>query len=244
MSKMDRLVKMAKLSQWAYQPRAKALPKFKKLGYTTATLYDIDGAQAYVITNKEETVIAFRGTQSREKSDIYADLQFFKKESLKEGKVHRGFQGEVDKLWDKLIKKIKDKEVYLTGHSLGAAMATITAARLGNQAKGLYTYGSPRVGNKKFIKNITCSHNRVVNNNDVVAKIPFWLLGYRHHGQLLYLNYYGNIRNATWWQRFKDGVRGRWRALKKKQPFDGIYDHKMTTYTKELQKNADTILGG
>ena len=43
---MDRLVKMAKLSQWAYQPRAKALPKFKKLGYTTATLYDIDGAQA------------------------------------------------------------------------------------------------------------------------------------------------------------------------------------------------------
>ena len=123
-------------------------------------------------------------------------------------------------------------------------MATITAARLGNQAKGLYTYGSPRVGNKKFIKNITCSHNRVVNNNDVVAKIPFWLLGFRHHGQLLYLNYYGNIRNATWWQRFKDGVRGRWRALKKKQPFDGIYDHKMTTYTKELQKNADTILGG
>lgn len=243
MSKIDRLVTMAKLSQWTYKSKKEALPQFKKLGYKTATFYDIDGAQAYVISNDEEVVIAFRGTQTREKSDIYADLQFFKTDSLKEGKVHRGFQGEVDKLWAKITKKIKDKEVYLTGHSLGAAMATIAAVRLGNQAKGLYTYGSPRVGNKRFIKNITCSHNRVVNNNDVVAKIPFWILGFRHHGQLLYLNYYGNIRNATWWQRFKDGFRGRWRALKKKQAFDGIYDHAVGMYTRELEKNANTILG-
>ena len=34
-------------------------------------------------------------------------------------------------------------------------------------------------------------HWRFVNNNDIVTKVPFWFMGYRHHGTEWYINYYG-----------------------------------------------------
>jgi hypothetical protein len=37
------------------------------------------------------------------------------------------------------------------------------------------------------------------------------------------------------WQRFKDGWRGRWKAIKKKVPFDGFYDHSMNEYCRFLE---------
>ena len=74
------------------------------------------------------------------------------------------------------------------------------------------------------------------NNNDIVTGVPFWLMGYRHHGDLQYINYYGNIRKMSWWQRFKDSWRGRGKALKKFQLFDGMYDHSITGYADKLGK--------
>ena len=50
------------------------------------------------------------------------------------------------------------------------------------------------------------------------------------------INYYGNIRKLTRWQKLKDMWRGRWRALKKFQLFDGIYDHNMDKYCSKLHK--------
>ena len=81
-------------------------------------------------------------------------------------------------------------------------------------------------------------HHRVVNNNDIVPSVPLWLMGFRHHGTLTYINYYGNIRDLTLWQRVKDQLRGRWRALKKKQLFDGVYDHNIAEYAEKLKSNV------
>ena len=78
------------------------------------------------------------------------------------------------------------KDVYMTGHSLGAAMATIAATRY--QPIELFTFGSPRVGGSKFIRNIKCPHLRFMNNNDIVCRIPPAWLGFRHHGDMIYFN--------------------------------------------------------
>jgi triacylglycerol lipase len=133
----------------------------------------------------------------------------------------------------------QNTKIVCTGHSLGAAIATIVASRL--DADELYTFGSPRVGNKAFVDemmNDKIKHYRFVNNNDVVTTVPFAFMGYRHNGDLIYINFYGNIRKMTTWQRIKDKWRGRWHALKKGQPFDGAFDHSITLYYEKLARHV------
>jgi triacylglycerol lipase len=104
----------------------------------------------------------------------------------------------VDKIWAGILTcgmdaKKNNKALWLTGHSLGAAMATIMAYRfasydLGPTPSGLFTYGSPRVGNRKFINyfnTLPFEHHRWVNDGDIVTKIPlvpfFYHCGTMHH---------------------------------------------------------------
>jgi triacylglycerol lipase len=86
------------------------------------------------------------------------------------------------------------------------------------------------------VNNCLVDHYRFVNNNDMVAKVPFWIMGFRHHGYVKYINHYGNIRELTAWQKFKDQVRGRWAALRNFQMFDGIRDHNIGKYSNKLNE--------
>tara|TARA_B100000927_G_C16430866_1_gene455496 strand:- start:308 stop:1066 length:759 start_codon:yes stop_codon:yes gene_type:complete len=237
---------MATLSGAAYSDPEDAQKTFKKWGYPNHRFIDKDGAQCYVIWNDAHAIIIFRGTEPKEFSDIKADLNAFQSKSKSKGDVHSGFQGEIDKVWDDLSFTLADlstRQLHITGHSLGAAMATICASRLVYKFRihCLYTFGSPRVGDKRFVRNLTnLMHYRVVNNNDIVCKVPFALMGYRHHGTLCYINHYGNIRKMSWWQRFKDQWRGRKSAWKKGETFDGVRDHDINAYARKL---TDVVLG-
>lgn len=235
--------KMALISQIAYFDEKSAKKQFKNLGYTKVQFLDIDGAQAYVVSNKNEMTIAFRGTEPTQFSDIIADLNAFPDRGQVGGWVHNGFQEEVNKLWDDIVKivksKPKNKSLYITGHSLGGAMAIISASRIQDVVSSVYTYGAPRVGTKEFVSNCHFLHYRHVNNNDIVPTVPWAILGYRHHTKPRYINFYGDIKKLTPWQRFKDKIRGRWEALKKIQFFDSFYDHQMRLYTRYTEKNED-----
>ena len=240
--------KMAKLSGLAYLDGKKAKPKMKDLGYTTHKFIDIDGAQCHIVSDKESVVIVFRGTEPTEFSDVLADLNVWPDEAHNgHGLVHNGFQTELDKLWPKIqaslkIMKTDGKNIFIAGHSLGGAMATLCASRMLGQVTALYTYGSPRVGNRKFVKGLgNLKHYRHVNNNDIVTGVPFWLMGYRHHGPARYINHYGFIRAFTPWQRFKDKMRGRWESLRDGKPFDGVGDHDINKYYKHAEKNSKVL---
>jgi triacylglycerol lipase len=240
---LDKCHHMATLAQIAYMDKAEAAPKIKKLGYTSHYFFDDDGAQVHIVWNRDDIVLCFRGTEPDEFSDIKADLNAIPRKAKSGGWVHMGFQTEVDKVWDEittvLAKHGEGRDLYITGHSLGGAMATIAASRLKTKTKALYTYGSPRVGTRSFVKSFNTPHYRHVNNNDIVPKVPFALIGYKHHGTLRYINYYGNIRKMSTWQRMKDGWRGRITAFKKKMPFDGAYDHGMNYYVEYTEKNKN-----
>ena len=228
---------MANFAEIAYLDEKPAKKEFKKLGYIRHKFIENEGAQCHIISNKDEVIICFRGTEPGEFSDIKADLNALPDRANNGyGWVHNGFQEEVNKIWDNIIVQLeahKDKDLFITGHSLGGAMATIATSRLGDRVKALFTFGSPRAGTRSFVKSFShIPHYRFVNNNDVVPKVPFAIMGYRHHVSPTYINYYGNIRSATYWQRVKDQWRGRWRAFKKGQPFDGAYDHGMNHYCK------------
>jgi triacylglycerol lipase len=232
---------MAKFAEIAYLDGAEAQSFFKGEGFRKHVFLENDGAQCHVIWNDKEVVLCFRGTEPGEFSDIKADLNALPDRANNgHGWVHNGFQEEVNKIWEAILEQLEphaDKDLYITGHSLGGAMATIATSRLGDRVKCLYTFGSPRAGTRSFVNSFShIPHYRFVNNNDVVPKVPFAFLGYRHQVSPAYINYYGNIRPATYWQRVKDQWRGRWRALKKGQPFDGAYDHGMTYYCKYTEQ--------
>jgi hypothetical protein len=228
-------------AQLAYKKPNLTEKYFRQAGFTSINLLDYEGAQCYLLGNKDIAVIVFRGTEPKQKSDIWADLKTWKKKSQTKGSIHSGFMGETDKVWEsvnKFVRDNKDKDLYIAGHSLGGAMASVASSRLQQHAplKMTYTYGSPRVGNSSWRNYQTWSHQRIQNNNDVVTQTPPMLLGFRHHVPSVYINHYGNIRKLTRWQKTKDMFRGRWRAIQKFQFFDGIMDHNMDKYCLKLHK--------
>ena len=239
----ERSLLFANLAKIAYCNKRDAISQAKNYGFNTVEFYDRDGAQAYRFMNKTDLVIACRGTQPNEFNDIKADLRAVPVMAETVGKVHMGFKKEVDDLWPMVIEDInrkvnQKKSLWFCGHSLGAAMATIMASRCLhdenlNDPIELYTYGSPRVGWRKYVKSLGVTHHRWVNNNDIVTGVPLWLMGYVHHGEKHYLNAYGKVRNPSGWQLFKDRMRGMWLGIKKKR-IDNFSDHSITDYIKHI----------
>jgi len=240
----ERSLLFAKLAKITYFDEKEARSEAKKLGFTTTEFYEASGAQAYRFMNKDDLVIACRGTQPTEWNDIKADLRAIPVLAETVSRVHKGFKREVDELWPMVCEDINrkvnlKKDLWFCGHSLGAAMATIMASRARfnedlNDPTELYTYGSPRVGWRNYVNSLDVTHHRWVNNNDVVTRVPFTIMGYVHHGEEHYMNAWGNIRTPTYWQRVKDRFRGMWMGIKQGK-IDNFSDHSMVNYIDNLE---------
>lgn len=229
------LLKFAKIAAVTYDNPKDSRSKFKEQGYEIVEFFDIKDAQGYLLKGANEYVLSFRGTES--KRDALADLKARMKTESSGANVHRGFKGELDKLWPSIEKSIEQIDrLYITGHSLGAAMATIAASRIQSKVIALITFGSPRVGTRQFVNGLNVMHYRVQNNCDDVTKVPPCIMGYRHHGIHKYMNFYGEFRNLSSWQRIKDMVRSRIKARQKGQKFIGLFDHMMNRYIAKLEK--------
>ena len=186
----------AELSNLAYKDPATASKLFKKLGYTSK-YYESGDSNVYVVEDATDIIVVCRGTEPSEWSDISADLSIDLVPSRSGvGKVHVGFRTYTDKVWPQVMGHVtsarEKKHLWLTGHSLGAAMATLMARRfaLGDTLPipaALFTYGSPRVGNRTYINafNKLVPHHRWVNAGDIVTKVPispwYYHCGTRHH---------------------------------------------------------------
>ena len=144
-------------------------------------------------------VIAFRGTESIK--DCYYDINFYE-QKIKNFKVHAGFYKQVKSVKKQILTLIEsyfnnnnnNYNLYLTGHSLGSANATLLSyfisEKYPNLLIKLVTFGSPRVGNAKwkdyFDNNSNIVYYRVTNNRDIVTVIPS--INYCHVGKHIYLN--------------------------------------------------------
>ncbi|AHV97924.1 lipase family protein [Paenibacillus sp. 7124] len=138
----------------------------------------------FIIESPQEIIIAFRGTSSTSDwiSDIIASqkrFKYIKQDCL----THRGFTDIYSSARDELIAALTrlstDKTLYITGHSLGAALATLCATDIAvntaYRSPNLYTYGSPRVGDPAFSKAFTeyvRNSCRIANLYDLVTYTP------------------------------------------------------------------------
>jgi len=204
-------------------------------GKKNPVFVSVENAQAWVYFGAGKIVVACRGTEPSQFADVLADLKTIPVRHERNGMVHSGFWEEANKVYPGILKAVKagrknKEKVYVCGHSLGGAMAVLVAAELQPNG-GLHTFGQPRVGNAEFLKCLSdLSYYRYRNNNDIVTAVPPSWLFFKHGGVLRYINTYGNIRKASWAQRFKDKCRGHWQALKSFNLIDGFADHSMGNY--------------
>lgn len=202
----------ARFSNLAYEKPEDAKKLFVKAGFDGVTYYGNDGSNAYVVESKDDVVVVCRGTEVKEWGDVKADLSIALVPSRSGiGKVHRGFRTYTDKIWEPIkshISPIKNKDIWFTGHSLGAAMATLMARRcvldISMRVPTLFTYGSPRVGNRAYINefNGQITHHRWVNDGDIVTKVPF-VPFYYHCGTMHHISSSGKVtveydRKISW----------------------------------------------
>ena len=220
----------------------------KHLGYENFKWFQEEITQSLVARDIKtgNLVIWFRETN--EFWDWVSNFRFFlRKAESGAGKVHTGFTDSLDHVYSKIRPYVKQiysgNGITCVGHSRGGALATLMANRLANSGEGyapieIYTFGSPRVGNKKFVNALdqkSVTHYRFVNNNDKVPRVPYRWLGYSDHGNFHYIDYDGNIHTTkSWWQIVKDQFRGRMRALKKLKLFDKYYDHALKRYRRKI----------
>jgi len=182
MSLLEKSALFAKMSNYCYSNSEFMRTKYEEYD---VKYYGNKGADAYVLEDDTDVIVVCRGTEVKQIADVKADLSISRTSAI-QGKIHIGFNHYVDKIWSGILTRGMDakknnKALWLTGHSLGAAMATIMAYRfatydIGPTPAGLFTYGSPRVGNRKFINffnTLPFEHHRWVNDGDIVTKIPF-----------------------------------------------------------------------
>jgi pimeloyl-ACP methyl ester carboxylesterase len=120
--------------------------------------------------------------------DLRTDSRFLPVVSRVGGRVHSGFLNAFSQISDLLDARVQAKQpgqaLWLAGHSLGGALATLAAAHLGRDTiQGLYTYGCPRVGDAVFAAVLPQqSYYRFVHRDDWVTTVPPEILGYVHAG--------------------------------------------------------------
>jgi len=140
--------------------------------------------------SSEVVVLAFRGTNSAKnvRTDFMLRLDAVQApntaalaEECRIGgvRVHQGFQTAMLAMRDELLQIVRElglRTVWITGHSLGGALATLVAVELHlalcqQVSIALCTFGSPRVGNQAFtrlFRHSACKSVRVVVDTDPV----------------------------------------------------------------------------
>lgn len=198
---------MASMAELAYVPfennpeqRALFIAKLQSGGFRLIKTFNSKetDTQAFLARCDEYAVLAFRGTEVKKIQDVKTDIAA-SKISVLQGYVHKGFMSAYKSVADDIKKNLLELQgipLYITGHSLGAALATVATQnlehdhlypRFRDMVAACYTFGSPRVGNSHYEQEFKSPIYRVVNTTDVVTTIPLLAMGYMHIGDVRYL---------------------------------------------------------
>ena len=183
------------------------------------------------LTSKQHNILVFRGTQTQAEwlQNLNAkQVKYDAPDGKDYGAVHEGFLGSTRKLNPDPVAIAKQLDptipCYITGHSLGAAVATLLAMKIVRQVPQLkdqiqlYTFAGPRVGSPKFVQahsQLIPNSYRIVNLADSVPLFPPVSLdnsSYTHVGQ-------------------------KWAFLAQLE--DIILNHVVDTYQKALKQGAE-----
>lgn len=158
----------------AYDPNGPE--RAARLGYTFHPVAGRDHF-AWIGRKRGITIVGFRGTAlfGREKRSYRSNLSTDLIPWAGPGRVHEGYYQALWQLLAAIRRELKgDREIILTGHSMGAALATLAAMLL--EADRVYAFACPRLGNRAFADGFSrdIRVTRFVNRCDVLARLPLF----------------------------------------------------------------------
>jgi len=166
----------------------------KKIGATRVEPISNGLSHGLVASDDRAVVIAFRGTTI--KADWLTNGTIISRR-FPDGRVHRGFYDATDAVYKEVIAETikqggRDKAVWVTGHSLGGAMAAACSHRLltekGLRPRGVVTFGQPLLFGRSYaqamLNEFKDEYVRFVNRYDKVSRL---LPNYIHAGARVHL---------------------------------------------------------
>lgn len=173
----------------------------KAPGETIADKFSINlsGGLALIVEKDDILFVTYRSTSAKTKKEytknVITDLDGAMVEAdwiSSDGVfVHRGFDSEYDRFRETMLEIINDKnpsKIIVSGHSLGSALATLSALDLSmnhGYDVSLVSMGGPRVGNKEYrelMDNYVKDNYRIYIPQDPIINIPGSLKDYEHSG--------------------------------------------------------------
>jgi len=242
---LQRALKLADASAQAYAP-----PPGATLISNKAT-----DTHALALADGGDLIVAFRGTADLRNwlTDLECAKSEFKIHGLKL-KVHAGFLRAWLSIRDEVSALVSSRapgpaSLFLTGHSLGGALAMLAAMDLQGVA-ACYTFGQPRVGAPAFANAynafLRARTFRVVNSDDLVPRLPWLLASYRHAGNEIFfpapacaarlgLGEAGPLINPSLWRKLPADALALARALATRHP-TLLEDHHVRSYINLLSR--------
>lgn len=186
----DVALRYAKLSQLAYQQYSEVeamLPSFNL--HSEMQIYDAStDTNGFIASNDSSIVVVFRGTDIKSWKNIFTDLWFLRKRvvSQRPTYAHGGFVTAFNNVYTSIKNKLEPslggKKLFVAGHSLGGALASLLTYRISldySEAQpAMYVYGCPPVGDYNFARYFYgMDSNTITIQNDPVSSGTLILLG-------------------------------------------------------------------
>jgi len=195
---------------------------FHIAGFTEFQFFNGPGTECMVASSGKASIVAFRGTETSSLSffhELATDLNTIPVPFPEGGIVHQGFLKGLEEVWEQkdeeytkknpthktglhlclrqLLADHPDRPLWVCGHSLGGALATLCYARI-PEARGLYIYGAPRVGDSDFNALIAGRPAfRIEHAGDPIPLVPPQIpsigFNFQDTGKLVYINRQGEI---------------------------------------------------
>jgi hypothetical protein len=196
---------LATICHYTYWQAGPGAEQFKSQFGLDAKLISVDNTQAYVASDDNHLIVSFRGSEDPNTIDGLKDWLLTNALNLlvlPEGRLgtdlsaagvgarfHSGFVSAIGEIWDPLYAEVdarhkqKDRPLWITGHSLGGALALLAAwlfLRRTISPHQVYTFGAPMIGNaeaaKAFDREFPGKIFRYVNTPDPVPLLPMMSL--------------------------------------------------------------------